>query len=82
MCMVSAVVDYGKGIPQQTWTPSLWAEYREIIRRLDAIDKKLDERDCDKPRGWMREVEERLARLEAEPTPKKKPAKTNPRNRK
>jgi hypothetical protein len=67
MCTVSAIMDYGQyRIPLQQWTPDSWADFKEIIRRLDALDKKLDQPDCVDPakQRWMQEVEERLRRLE------------------
>jgi hypothetical protein len=66
MCMVSVVMDYGRNIPQQQWTTPLWNDFSEVIRRLDALDKKLGEPECHDPAkaAWMREVEARLAKLE------------------
>lgn len=67
MCMISLVMDYGRtAIPPQTWTRDTFSEYMEIIRRLDALDKKLDQPECIDPEKftWMKEVEARLAALE------------------
>lgn len=73
MCMVSNIMDYGKTIPAQQWTPSAWFDFQEIIRRLDALDKKLDQPECHDPAKaeWMKAVEQRLADLEAKPKGKR-----------
>jgi len=64
--MVSAVLDYGKTIPMQQWTYPAWNQFTEILRRIEELDAKLDQPDCEDPAkaAWMREVEERLRRLE------------------
>jgi hypothetical protein len=67
MCMVSMVTEYGRDrIDVIKWTPDTFSEYQEIIRRLEALDEKLGQPDCEDPAKteWMREVEERLAKLE------------------
>lgn len=68
MCMISAVVDYGRNIPWQNWTPPLWAEFQELLERVRKIDEKLNQPDCEDPakQAWMRDVERRLAELEKE----------------
>lgn len=68
MCAVSAVHDYYRlNVPVNDWTRPMFTEYQEIIRRLDLLDKKLDQPDCEEPAkaAWMTEVEDRLKRLEA-----------------
>jgi len=54
--------------PLQTWTPPIWGEYQEILKRLADLDAKLGQPDCVHPakEAWMREVEKRLAALEAQ----------------
>jgi hypothetical protein len=67
MCAVSAVHDnYSIGVPLQQWTRPLFNEYQDIIARLDALDKKLGQKECEDPSkaAWMREVEKRLSALE------------------
>lgn len=73
MCMVSAVMDYGKQIPQHQWTLGTFADYQEVLRRLEALDKKLDQPDCHGPAKalWMKEVEARLSALEKSKRKKK-----------
>lgn len=69
MCSVSAMIDYGReNVPLDQWTRPTWTEYKEILKRLDALDKKLDQPDCEDPAkaAWMREVERRLAELETD----------------
>lgn len=67
MCMVSVIYDYGRTVPQAQWTWPAFSEYQEIIRRLEALDKKLGEPDCHDPAkgDWMKAIEERLKKLEA-----------------
>lgn len=67
MCMISAVIDYGRRIPVEQWTPNLWAEFHELLERVRKIDDKLSQPDCEDPdkAAWMRDVEKRLAVLEA-----------------
>lgn len=67
MCATSAVMDYGRfNIPQEQWTRPAFDEFKEILRRLEALDEKLDQPDCEDPEKakWMAEVEERLKKLE------------------
>lgn len=67
MCSVSVISDWGRTqIPQENWTRSAFNEFREVIRRLEEIDRKLGQPDCEDPAkaAWMREVEARLDKLE------------------
>jgi len=66
MCMVSVVMDYGRRVQPNTWTPQSFGDFQEIIRRLDLLDKKLGEPECHDPQKatWMAEIERRLAALE------------------
>lgn len=67
MCAVSAIHDYYRtNVPIDQWTVSRFNEYKDIVRRLDELDKKLSQPDCDDPAkaAWMREVEARLKVLE------------------
>lgn len=69
MCVVSVVHDYMRtNVAIDQWTPTIFNEYHEIIRRLTELDEKLDQKDCEDPAkaAWMQEVEERLAALERE----------------
>ena len=67
MCIVSGVLDYGRTIPFDNWSVPKFNEYADIIRRLDELDRKLGEPNCERPgkRAWMRGIERRLADLEA-----------------
>jgi len=83
MCAVSMVYDrFGTGGPNpppyvwpQTlpstlpWTPDAFAELKEIIKRLDALDKKLGLAECEDPKKakWMATIEKRLKKLERTP---------------
>jgi len=70
VCVTSAVFDYfGQGPGQSApWTPAVYNEFQEILKRLEELDKKLGQPHCEDPAkaAWMREVEERLAKLEEE----------------
>lgn len=68
MCMVSVMSDYGQfRINTPDWTRESFSEYQEILRRLTALDEKLNQPDCVDPSKteWMQRVEERLSQLEA-----------------
>lgn len=68
MCSVSATYDYFRqNVPLDQWTRPVYNDFQEVIRRLDALDKKLDQEDCHDPAKaeWMRAVERRLDALEA-----------------
>jgi hypothetical protein len=67
MCAVSAIMDYGRlNVPPQQWTVNTFADFRDIIRRLDELDKKLNQFECRDPAKaeWMKQVEARLAKVE------------------
>lgn len=66
MCATSAIYDYFGTRPQIGWTRDTFSDFQEIIKRLERLDAKLGEPDCDDPRkaAWMREVEARLTALE------------------
>lgn len=67
MCAVSATMDYMRQyVPIQDWTRPAFDEYKEILRRLEALDTKLGQPDCEDPAKaeWMKQVEERLSALE------------------
>lgn len=67
MCAVSATMDYMRQyVPIQDWTRPQYNEFQEILKRLADLDAKLGQPDCHDPAKaeWMREVEERLDRLE------------------
>ena len=67
MCVVSAIMDAGSNVPYYQWTPSTFSDFQEIIKRLDALDKKLGQPECHDPNKakWMKKVEGRLKKLEA-----------------
>jgi hypothetical protein len=69
MCITSLVMQYGRDqIPFTQWTRPVFNEYQEILRRLEDLDEKLAQPDCEDPAkaAWMREVEERLTAIENE----------------
>lgn len=69
MCMVSMTSVAGSQILIDTWTRPAFNEYQEILKRIEALDKKLGQPDCVDPakEAWMRDVEKRLAALETQP---------------
>lgn len=66
MCMVSVMSVAGAQIPVMDWTRPAFNEYQEILKRIEALDKKLGQPDCVDPakEAWMKQVEERLSALE------------------
>lgn len=66
MCAVSVVFDYYRNTPITYWNQTNYGEFREIIQRLDKLDKALGERECHDPAKaeWTKRVEDRLAALE------------------
>ncbi len=79
MCVVSAILDYGRRQwPQYDWrvptpvTPPVlptadeWAQFRELLRKAAEFDKAARQPDCEDPEkaAWMRRMEDRLAELE------------------
>ena len=48
------------------WTRESFEEFKDILKRLEAWDEKMNQPDCEDPAkaAWMREVEKRLQRLE------------------
>lgn len=67
MCSVSVISDYFGKQPITMWDRPTFNEYKEILDRLEKLDKKLDQPDCVDPakEAWMREVENRLKVLES-----------------
>jgi hypothetical protein len=67
MCVVSMVHEYAQqNFPSiGSWTSGDLFSYAEVIRKLDALDKKFDQRECDDPakQAFMNLVEERIAEL-------------------
>lgn len=73
MCSVSMIQDYMRErVAPQDWTRPVWIEYQEVLRRLEALDAKLGQPHCEDPAkaAWMREIEERLVKLEVGVAPR------------
>lgn len=66
MCVVSFVYELAQTAPQVWWTAPKLDEYREIMKHLEDIDRKLGQPDCGvKHREeFERRIEERLKKLE------------------
>lgn len=71
MCVVSMVYDAVRTVPLDNWTRPAFTDFQEIIRRIERLDEKLGQKDCVDPAkaAWMREVEDRLRKLEDGPQP-------------
>lgn len=66
MCSVSVISEWGQTIPMQQWTRPAFDQFKEVLDRLDILDAKLSQPDCEDPAkaAWMREVEARLEKIE------------------
>lgn len=66
MCVVSAVTDYYKRAPIERWPAPQIVELSEILKKLDALDKKLGEPPCtdDRKEQFLKSLEARVAELE------------------
>lgn len=66
MCVLSAVLDYGRNVPAQTWTVPNWIEYQELLEKARKWDALAGQPDCEDPlkEEWMRAIEERISILE------------------
>jgi uncharacterized protein (DUF3084 family) len=66
MCAVSVILDYGRQMPMDNWNHQKWRDFQTLKQQAEEFDSKTDQPDCEDPAKaeWMREVEERLARLE------------------
>lgn len=63
MCAVSMIHDYFReNVSVGTWNTTTFTELKDIIERLDKLDHKLDQRECDdqSKAEWMKKVEESL----------------------
>lgn len=67
MCVMSVVHDYFSQRPINIWTQNDFDYFKQIMDKLNELDERLGEPDCEDPSkaSWMREVEDRLARLES-----------------
>ena len=68
MCMISVIMDYGKTVDPNKWNTQIWRDYQKLLDDTKKLDEKLGEPDCVDPEKekWMKEVEERLQKLESE----------------
>lgn len=69
MCAVSAVIRNVQGTMPSlgVWPYQPAVDLREVIARLDSIDKKMDAKDCFEPTkdSFIKQLEARIAELEA-----------------
>lgn len=68
MCMVSYVSEYGGSIPMSRWTQQGLDQFKVALAEAEEFDKLNEEPHCDDPDklAWMKEVEERLQRIESQ----------------
>lgn len=66
MCVVSNVYDFAKWIPQESWNNDLYVQFLDLLRKVEEIDRKLNQPDCENPAkaAFLKDVEARLKRLE------------------
>lgn len=67
MCAVSQIHMWAKqNIPLDQWSRITFTEYQDIIRRIQELDDKLNQKECVDPSkaAWMKDVEKRLSKLE------------------
>jgi hypothetical protein len=66
MCAVSVVLDYGRTHPLRDWNQQSFGRFKVLVKEAEKFDADTNQPDCEDPEKakWMREVEERLARLE------------------
>jgi len=69
VCMVSMVIDYARQrVEPNIWIqqPQTYFDFKRLLEKIEELDRKLGEPECRDPAkaAWMREIEERLAKLE------------------
>lgn len=66
MCVVSAIIDYGRSLPDQ-WDTSQILEFQKVIQVAKQFDAATGQPDCEDPEKvkFLTKLEERLAALEA-----------------
>lgn len=73
MCATSAIIRefMTQYPPVQHWPQPLLIDAQEIIRRLDALDKKIGAKDCYEPTkaDFLKSLDDRLKKLEAATSP-------------
>lgn len=47
MCVVSAVIDYGRRIPTEQWDLGRITEYQELVRKARKFDEMSKQPDCE-----------------------------------
>ncbi len=68
MCAVSATIGYFQDLTvQPAWNRPDFDALKEVLKRLEVLDEHLGQPDCIDPgkAKYLREIEERLQRLEA-----------------
>lgn len=68
MCTVSMVTGYGMRYPDHYWDTTSWPLFKALVKEAEKFDKETGQPDCVDPEkdAWMKRIEERLEKLEAE----------------
>lgn len=66
MCAVSMVYDSYRDVPHDFWSQPKVDEFKQIIERLDRLDKALGLPECHDPAKakWLKDLETRIDKLE------------------
>lgn len=66
MCMVSAIMDYGRSISSDYWNPQTWPSFEEILEKARRWDELNKQPNCEDPEKatWIKDIERRLTELE------------------
>lgn len=49
MCVVSAILDYGRGVDPNHWTPPVWYQYVDTVQQAKRFDEAAGEPHCEDP---------------------------------
>jgi hypothetical protein len=49
MCSVSVIMDYGRGMPIDSWTWEKYQEFQRLIAAGETFDRKTGQPDCVDP---------------------------------
>lgn len=62
MCAVSAMMDYGRNLPEDFWTKENYEAFRRIIQEAVKFDKDTGQPDCEDPKKaeFIQVVERKL----------------------
>lgn len=66
MCAVSMIHDWAQALPMQSWNPITYQHYLDLIRRIEELDRKVGQPDCEDPAkaAFLKSIGDRLSNLE------------------